>query len=133
VLDKKTLVRVTDADNVVFADHHDGESIRVGLMSTGDSLTVSVNTILEGTFFAFIVNDGPSHRDFVKAGSLSIRVEYLSISVSELSDDGSFFGTNSSNLTFVVLCLANKILSSLADLAISKVLDKETVRESNGS
>ena len=36
-------------------------------------------------------------------------------------------------LTFVVLCLANKILSSLADLAISKVLDKETVRESNGS
>jgi len=139
VLDEKTtelslLIGVFDTDDVVFADHHDGESVGVGLMSTGNGLAILVDSIGKSTFLTLVVDDGPGHGQFVESGGLSIGVENLSISVGELSDNSTFFSANSSNFnSFVDVAFANKLLSSLADLSISKVLDEEAVRESKSS
>jgi len=139
VLDEKTtelslLIGVFDTDDVVFADHHDGESVGVGLMSTGNGLAILVDSIGKSTFLTLVVDDGPGHGQLVESGGLSIGVENLSISVGELSDNSTFFSANSSNFnSFVDVAFANKLLSSLADLSISKVLDEEAVRESKSS
>jgi hypothetical protein len=133
VLHEETSIGVLDTHYVVFTDHHDSEGVRVSLVSAGDGLDISINTIFKGAFLALVVDNGPGHGDLIKTGGLSVRVEYLSVSVSELPDHSSFLGADSSNLTGVCLLLTDKVLSGLADLTVTKILDKKTVREGNSS
>jgi hypothetical protein len=93
-------------------------------VSTGDGLLVSVNSIFKGALLTLVVDNSPCHSLFVEAGCLSIGVEDLSISVSELPNNSTFFSADSSYFTVACRRLADDVLSSLADLSISKILDK---------
>jgi hypothetical protein len=93
-------------------------------VSAWDGILVSVDSIFKGALFALVVDNSPCHSLFVETSCLSIRVEDLSISVSELPNDSTFFSADSSYFTVACRRLADDLLSSLTDLSISKILDE---------
>lgn len=126
-----SFIRVTDTDDVVFTDHHDSKSVGISLVSTRDSFNVVIDSILKGTLFTLVIDDSPSHVGFAEASDFTIGVEDFSVSISELLNNSTLSGTNSSDFSSSRLLLANNFLSSLANLTVTKVLYKESVSKSN--
>ena len=128
VLAEVATVGVANSHYIILSDHHGSVRLGVCLASAWDGLDVTAHAILEVATLTLVVDDGPAHVILVEVGDLTVRVQYLGISIGELTDNRTILGTDS---VYLGTSLAEfRSEAGLRDIPVTHVLDVESVVQS---